>query len=213
VVETALGLTLHGVTIAASASGSQAIIAGGDLPVGSYGVGAAINGAATLVEVYPDHVVLKVGARLETLSFANADTDAAGDVAEQEEEDEPVAAVSNGYLRNLRPAADTQDQPAEADRAATVAEVRADLQRNPAAVLAKYGIEPAGDGYLITDATPQAVLDIGLAPGDVIISANGRALEGIDVDQVWFDQVAASGQVRLELIRDGQTIALSSPLQ
>lgn len=202
--EADLGLTLQGVTIAADRAASQAIIAGGDQPVGSYRIGAAITASASLAEVWPDHVVLNVAGQVRVLAFS----DRAAEQSAAPYEDDIEAPASNGYLRTLIPAAADPDSAGRE----TLADLRADLQRNPSGLLAKYGIEPAGDGYLITEATPNGVLTIGLQPGDLVITLNGQALGDLATDQAWADQVAASGQIRLEVLRDGATLSLSSPL-
>lgn len=203
--ETALGLTLHGVTLTKTASGSQAIIAGGDLAVGSYRIGAAITAGAELVEVYPDHVVLRVDGRLQTLSFPTA--------AWQIPAPEPLPGVDT-HLRNLIPTPQEAGPGAPArDLSDQLAQVRADLQRNPGAVLTKYGLEPAGEGYRVTDATPGVLRDLGLLPGDLVVTLNGQPLGDITADRSLFDAVAASGQARLAVVRDKGTFNLSIPLQ
>ena len=70
--ETELGLMLHGVVIATRPEASRAIVSGPSEPARSYGVGQAVAGDATLVEVERDRVVLDVGGRRETLSFPEA---------------------------------------------------------------------------------------------------------------------------------------------
>ena len=69
VTETTLGLTLHGVAIAAKPERSSAIVSVDAEPARVYLVGAAITEAATLEAVFGDHVVLRVNGNPETLSF------------------------------------------------------------------------------------------------------------------------------------------------
>lgn len=67
--ETTLGLTLHGVAIAAEPGRSSAIVSVEAEPARVYLVGAAITEAATLEAVFGDHVVLRVNGNPEPLSF------------------------------------------------------------------------------------------------------------------------------------------------
>ena len=67
--ETTLGLTLHGVVIAALPGASSAIVSSEAEPARVYLVGDAITDSATLEAVFSDHVVLRVEGNPETLSF------------------------------------------------------------------------------------------------------------------------------------------------
>lgn len=200
--ETSLGLTLLGVTIGNPVSASRAIVSGGDTPVASYPVGARITANADLAEVKPDHVVLRVDGRLETLSFADRST--------------VTARGAGNNLRNLIPQAalQTDPQPQQSDDPdAVIGRYRAAIQTDAQGVLDRLGVTPTDTGYLIgTNASP-GVLQAGMRPGDVITSVNGQPVGKMDADREYFDVVAASGRARVELQRDGQAIVMSFPLR
>ena len=201
--ETSLGLTLLGVTIAKPAAGSRAIIAGGEgLPRG-YFIGETITAAASLSAIETDHVVLDVGGRLETLSFAKPDANGA-------------AAPGNGPdLRNLIPASGATAAPAEGSNEpdAVIARYRSAIQMDAAGVMNRLGLEATDQGYRITESASPGVRQAGFRSGDVVTSVNGKKVGDMDADQVYFDEVAASGRARVELLRDGQTIVMSFPLR
>ena len=128
--ETELGLTLHGVLIAAAPAASRAIVSGPSEPARSYAVGQTIAEAATLVEVGRDRVVLDVGGRRETLSFPKTSGAGGASSAEADEDEEEStdgdegvdgdadedARPSGGGLDALR--ALISDRPAATPRAA-----------------------------------------------------------------------------------------------
>ncbi|MFN3311971.1 MAG: type II secretion system protein N [Hyphomonas sp.] len=200
--ETSLGLTLLGVTTAIPASGSRAIIRGGDVPVNSYGIGAQITGAAQLVEVHQTHVVLSVGGKLETLSFLR---DARS----------PSPAGARGPdLRNLIPRAVVPVQGTQTETPeVAIARYRAEIHQNAQAVINRLGLEIVDGGYRVKDGAPPDVLQAGFRPGDVVARVNGKQVGNIDADRRHFDDIAASGRARVELQRDGQLIVMTFPLR
>ncbi len=201
--ETSLGLTLLGVTIANPSAGSRAIISGGDGPPRGYFVGEIITAAASLSAIEPDHVVLNVGGQLETLSFTKPGTDVA-----------PTA--GNGPdLRNLIPSANQSTATAEGsnDPDSVIARYRSAIQLDAIGVMNRLGLEATDQGYRITDSASPGVRQAGFRAGDVVTSVNGKKVGNLVADQVYFDEVAASGKARVELLRDGETIVMSFPLR
>ena len=201
--ETSLGLTLLGVTIAKPASGSRAIIAGGDGPARGYFVGEIITSAASLSAIEPDHVVLNVGGRLETLSFAKPDVAGA------------PAADNGPDLRNLIPSTTASPEPTAGsnDPDAVIARYRSAIQMDAAGVLNRLGLEVTDQGYRITESASPGVRQAGFRAGDVVTTVNGKKVGDMAADQAYFDEVAASGRARVELQRDGQAIVMSFPLR
>lgn len=198
--ETGLGLILVGVTLATPAAQSRAIIAGGDSGrADSYAIGAQITAAASLEEVTRTHVVLRVEGRLETLSFAKPGS-------------ARPAATGGTDLRNLIPQAAEPAAPAD-DPDAVIARYRAAILQNPQSVMARLGLEVTDQGYRITEAASPGVLQAGFRPGDVVTTVNGQKVGDIPSDQRYFDEVAASGNARVELQRDGQAIVMTFPLR
>ncbi len=202
--ETELGLTLLGVTIATDDAGSRAIIAGGDGPVESYGIGASITGAARLAEVHPGYVILDVDGRSETLSFPKS-----GGAAE------PDGPSDGPDLRNLIPPTDSDGLAAGAgaDADAVISRYRDAISIDPEGVLDGLGVSATDGGYRIGDAPSPGVAEAGFKPGDLITSVNGQKVGDIVADRLYFDEVAAAGRARVEIERDGQPIVMTFPLR
>ena len=200
--ETSLGFTLLGVTIAIPSAGSRAIIAGGDGPARGYFLGEIISAAASLAAIEADHVVLNVGGRLETLSFAKADG--------------PAAPANAGPdLRNLIPSGGPSAPPADVSNQpdAVIARYRSAIQLDAQGVMNRLGLEITDQGYRITESASPGVRQAGFRAGDVVTTVNGKRVGDMSTDQGYFDEVAASGRARVELLRDGQTIVMSFPLR
>lgn len=201
VSETDLGLTLLGVSLSRPSSRSRAIIAGGDSGrPDSYAIGSNITAAATLAEVTRTHVVLSVDGRLEILSFAAPGT--------------AKPATGGTDLRNLIPTnAGAASPPPATDPDAVIARYRAAILQNPKSVMDRLGLQATDGGYLISDAASPGVLQAGFQPGDLVTTVNGEKVGDIPRDQGYFDEVAASGKARVEVIRDGQSIVMTFPLR
>jgi general secretion pathway protein C len=183
------GLTLLGIALAEPATASRAIIAGGDVPVSSYGRGSAITTAVTLGDVFPDHVILQVNGQPEALYFTETDT--ATD------------------LETLIP---TGDAPSD-DPDTVIARYRAEILQNPQTVMDRLGLQATDQGYLITDTAMPAVRQAGFQPGDLVTTVNGQPVGNVTDDQAYFDEVAASDRATVEVQRDGQTIVMTFPLR
>ena len=194
-------LTLQGVSTSPNRSDSRAIIAGGEGQVASYAIGDRVASDVVLTDIATDHVILDSGGEAQRLDFPTDAAAAPGISAE--------APTFSTDLQNLIPTA----QPASVGLAGTIMALRDELQRNPQAVLDRYGITATGKGYLIGDTTPAAVLEIGLQPGDLVTELNGRKVGVVLSDRSLLDEVAASGQAEIVLLRSGEPVALSVPFQ
>lgn len=203
-VETALGLTLHGVAIARRPEASSAIISGAEAPARAYAVGQDITGSAALLEVHAGHVVLSVDGRRETLSFPQRRR-AAPSV------DSGVAALQ-ALVTGQEPAPG-EAAPAAPDPEAVIAEYRDLYRANPMIVLGRLGLVATEEGYSVSGSAPAGVLRAGLRPGDVVAKVNGQQVGNLDADRGLFDEVVASGRARLEVLRDGQRVVMSFPLR
>ncbi|MBA3323950.1 MAG: hypothetical protein H0T41_01270 [Rhodobacteraceae bacterium] len=195
--ETDLGLTLAGVIIAGDPGASGAIVAGPDGPAQAYGIGQEVTATATLAEVHGDHVILMVDGRPETLSFPQRDGMSTG-----------VAA-----MRALVNAPDAPASEDDADPQAAIARYRERIASNPQTVLDNLGLVATEAGYEVADTASAGVLQAGLQPGDVVAKVNGQQVGDIERDRDFFDEVAASGRARIEVLRDGQRVVLSFPLR
>lgn len=210
--ETALGLTLHGVVIAGAAGGSSAIVSGPSGPARSYMEGQAITDAATLTGVARDHVVLDVGGRREILSFPEtraAGTRRSGDAGANALRALVTGGGSNAASGASAPAADASAN----DPDAVIARYRERIRQNPQTVLDDLGLVATEAGYEIASDPSSGVRRAGLQPGDLVAKVNGQQVGNIETDRRFFDEVAASGRARIEVLRDGQRIVMTFPLR
>jgi general secretion pathway protein C len=53
---------------------------------------------------------------------------------------------------------------------------------------------------------------LGLRPGDVVLSVNGKPLGSVRNDARLIDEVKASGEARVEIRRNSQTFTVNYPL-
>ena len=187
------GLTLLGIALAEPASQSRAIIAGGDVPVSSYGAGSPITATVMLDQVFPDHVILQVNGQPEALYFT-----------------ETAGATASNDLENLIV---TEDTITADDPDTVIARYRAQILQNPQTVMDRLGLEATDQGYLITEAAMPGVRQAGFQPGDLVTTVNGKPVGNVAEDQTYFDEVAASDRATVEVMRDGQTIVMTFPLR
>lgn len=190
-----LDLVLHGVVSAIPAEASIAYISVARRPAERFGVGDRIAGRAQLIEVWPDHVVLREGAEARILAFP----DKAG------QRGAPPANSAGAANQSLPRAGASADE--------AIAFWRRRIDANPQSVLDQLGLDASPDGYRIRAAAHPGVRRAGFRPGDLIARVNGQSVGNVEKDRSYYDQIAASGYARVELIRDGQTIILSFPLK
>lgn len=87
------------------------------------------------------------------------------------------------------------------------------ITQNPQAAMDRVGIELVEQGYRVMEDPNIGVTLAGLRAGDVVTRLNGQALGDPDSDRVLYDEVAASGIARLEVVRDGKALLLTFPLR
>jgi general secretion pathway protein C len=191
---TQLGLTLLGLTIATPATASRAIIAGGDLPVSSYAVGGALTATVTLAEVRADHVILTVNGAPEALFFPNGTN---------------AATAQPAILIPMAQAG--PPDPTNPD--AVIAYYRNEILSNPQGVMDRLGLQATPGGYLIAATADTDVRRAGFQPGDLVTRVNGQSVGDVARDQVYFDDIAASGRATVEVQRAGQTFTMTFPLR
>jgi general secretion pathway protein C len=234
--ETRLALTLFGV-FSGQGESSALIAAAGSSPR-RYLQGATLPGGVVLAEVKGDHVLLQRQGQLETLRFpkgaasAGFQSTASGargrDVSASST---PRNAVFNTTARS-NSASRPRDQFAEAEqraRSGASANVRtpafsprvalrafqAELSEKGNAALAGYGLAPAsgGGGLEINNQVPAAALaQVGLRPGDRILTVNGQGVDGLAQNPDQIDAVLAAGSARLEIQRGERTFFVTAPL-
>ena len=203
--ETALGLVLHGVVIATRPEGSSAIISTPDQPARAYAVGETVTPEASLADVQPDHVVLLVDGRSEILSFPKVRT--AGSATGNSGAAALRALVTAGGAQG------PEAEPPARDPDAVIARYRERIQANPQTVLDGLGLEATAAGYRVGEGASSGVRRAGLKLGDLVEKVNGQQVGNIERDRDLFDEVAASGRARIEVVRDGQRVVMSFPLR
>ena len=202
--ETTLDLTLIGVFLHDDAAQSRAMI-DHQGQVGRFGPGDALTDTAQLVQVAADHVVIDVAGTLEILSFPEIGESAARPAVASGPE-QLLAAVQAQSAASQAPAAPetTQDY---------IDMWRDRITANPGEVLTAIGLIPTAEGYVIADEHDSGVGRAGLRSGDLIRSVNGQQVGDVERDRQLYDDVAASGTARIEIVRDGRSILMSFPLQ
>lgn len=175
-------------------------------------IGSAVPGGATLEKVEKEHVLLRRRGQLETLKFDAAPVAAGGGDAGR-------GLDLAGGFRNLKerltkpPVDDGSD--AETGTRSGFARFAEDVKNNPEGVLAELGLRSAGNGagYTVGDgASSELIRNLGLRPGDVVMSVNGKALGNTQNDARMVDEVKASGEARVEVKRGSQTFTVNYPL-
>lgn len=196
--ETSIGLVLHGVVVAAPEA-SIAVISSNAGRAELYGVGDSVEGKATVLEVLNDKVMLKVGDGVESLSFPDPGQQQASGVASI------VAGIPNSGVPSA--------QIARSSQTPVIEEYRRRITQNPQSLLDSVGLSVSQDGYRVDQNATSTVLGTGLRPGDLISKVNGQPVGNIERDRQLMDTIIASGQVRIEVMRQGRPILMSFPLK
>lgn len=195
--ETSLGLVLHGVVVAAPEA-SIAVIASNAGRAEIYGIGDSVDGKATVLEVLNDKVMLQVGGTVETLSFPAPAQKPSGVAS-------IVAGITNSGV-SASPSPRRSDTP-------VVEEYRRRIAQNPQVLLDSMGLSVSQDGYRVDQNANPTILRTGLRPGDLVSKVNGEPVGDIERDRKLMDTIIASGQVRIEVMRQGRPILMSFPLK
>ncbi len=187
----ALGMQLRGVLLARPASASTALISTTGAPAQAYGVGAILPGGAVLDGIEYDLVTLRVNGQLQTLSFP----------------------VKPGGSSTASPLAPGPTPIPAAPGASPLETLRARINDNPRGLLDSLGATATPEGYRVGAGAADTVRKLGLQPGDIVEKVNGVALGDVTRDKQVFDAAVASGFARVDVLRDGQHLALSFPLR
>ena len=195
------GLSLQGVMVAIPSDRSLAIIDTGSGEISTYAVGQEVQRGATLKEVRSESVDIALGSYVETLVF----------------DDKSRKSTSPGVFIPQIVLPGTQ-RGATGPRAASTPEEVIDVYRkriaiNPKAVLDGFGVSVTDGGYEIGPTPSIGVTRAGLRPGDIIARVNGEQVGNIEADRRLYEKIAASGQARVEILRNGRRVILSFPLR
>lgn len=84
-----------------------------------------------------------------------------------------------------------------------------ELQSNPAGYLNRMGVMATGDGYEITAAMNSDIrANIGLQPGDKVISVNGQSIGQPEKDAALLEEVKRTGSAEIQVQRGSQIITV-----
>ena len=197
--ETRLNLTLTGVVASSEQEAGTAIIENrGSQAV--YGLGEKIEGTnATLQKVYNDRVIIKNGARNETLMLDGIDYEEANRRREMQARARP------------EPEEDESDAVELSDEAL---EATAALRERPANFTDFISISPKTEegqliGYQVSPGKePELFKSAGLQAGDVITQINGLDLTDLQQSQEALSELRNAQTIELTIIRDGSLTTL-----
>jgi len=197
VVVTSLDLKLHGIRQDQASGRGSAIIATPDGVQRSFAVGEEIVPGVTLTAVDFDSVTISRGGTPEQLFM---------------DQSEPAETVAPGPPQSLAvpgaPAIAVPPLPAPASPVPATANLAADM-----------AFQPRGDGSAITGVSvlPQGSGEgfraLGLRPGDVIVSVNGRRINSAERARAIADEIGRSSRITVQVERDGQTVTLRPELR
>ena len=201
---TRLRLELLGVMAASVAENSSAIIAPKGGAGENYRVGDVVQGRTKLAAVHQDKVILDSNGKLETLKFDLT----RGQSLQKSSKPTPAQkkAAARGSLK------DRFKKVRNASDAVTL--LRDEVNNDPAGALKQLGLETSanGDGYKVSN-SGSMLTQLGLQPGDVILSVNGQTLGNLDDDQNLLEQVTNSGQARLEIQRGNRRFVVNHTIK
>lgn len=202
--KTRLRLELLGVMAASIAENSSAIISPKGGVGKNYRIGDVVQGRTKLAAVQQDQVILDSNGKLETLKFDL--TNKQGIQKSSKPTPSQRKARTSGSLK------DRFRQVRTASDAVTL--LRDEVSSNPAGALKQLGLETAanGSGYKVSNSSSM-LTQLGLKSGDVILSVNGQMLGNLDDDQMLLEQVANSGQARLEIQRGNRRFVVNHTLR
>lgn len=201
---TRLRLELLGVMAASIAENSSAIIAPKNGAGKNYRIGDVVQGRTKLAAVQQDQVILDSNGKLETLKFEL--TPKQGIARSSQLTPAQRRALSGGSLKERFRKIRTASEAVEL--------LRDEVSNSPAGTLRKLGLEPSsnGSGYKVSS-SGSMLTQLGLQPGDVILSVNGQTLGNLNDDQMLIEQVANSGQARLEIQRGNRRFVVNHTLK
>ena len=193
---TRLPLTLEAVFVSSAPAESSAIISQRGRPGKLYSPGDTVPGNARLDAVEAERVILRRAGAREALAFK---------VGYQ------VKATPAQISEQARVATRPSETARNSEQKTALENLSADLAQRPEETLNRLGIAPsASGGYRIGNESNPYLSQSGLQPGDIVLSINGRPLGDLSVDRLAITNLAKSDSVRVEIMRDGQTLTITS---
>ncbi|WP_407492950.1 type II secretion system protein N [Pseudooceanicola sp. MF1-13] len=211
-----LDLTLSGVLVAPKPQDSRALIVLSGA-AGFHRIGDELTADAVLVEITSDKVGVEINAEVQYYGFEGLMTDDPQNVATAEvPEAKQTGSAADRFASSVVPgrgSLDLREGPPPESTQEYIALWRQRIIENPNNVLATIGLEPGSNGYTIKENPNIGVTLAGLKTGDVVTRVNGQTVGDPAQDQKYYDEIAASGHARLEVVRDGEKILMSFPLR
>lgn len=203
--DTKLRLTLKGVVASRNMMDAWAIIADRSGKDDSYGIDAALPGGAILKEIYADRIILQHNGRLETLRLPTTD------IATSRNNKSQRRATSRNTRKHRFSERRNSSNVSHVSSAGSeiLKSYRNKLMTDPQSVMNTVRAEPYRQGgrlkgYRIFPGRDKDLFgQLGLEPGDVVISVNGIALDsplkGLEVMQ----NVTDASEVSVDVLRNG----------
>ena len=195
--DTTLQLELLGLFRHSDPERARAIIAdrGGDAEL--YHPGDSLPGGATLEQIHVDRVILRHRGELEALRFE-------------------VPELDGGVESSPRRETTADNGAREADGGELAEGLSGDVREQRETIIRELSLQPveegAASGYRITDQAPREILaQVGLRPGDQILSVNGHRLGDEESDVAALEEVMQSGSGTIEVQRGSRTFTVSYP--
>ncbi len=200
VPETRLNLTLKGVLAATPMKMASAIIAQGkNGKEDIYGIGDKMPGGVIIKEIYPEHVVLERGGRLETLKL------------------QKISGVGN--LRSSNRSYSSGSRYSQGSPEAALKQIRSNILRNPTSfgdyalpVMVRengkqigYRLQPQAKGQLLSE--------LGIEKNDVITQINGIKLNKPQNGISALRKLSTAKNLNIVVKRNGAEIPLNISLQ
>jgi general secretion pathway protein C len=194
--------------------------------LGVFVAGSPAESNAVLAEVHNDRVVLQRGAERESLAFPES----GGGIASV---DEPVEGLGGSNFQDSdpglievepsdaeaveAPAAEPVQASSGSSEGGSLARYRDRLKSEPTSVLSEIGMQPisggAAQGYRVGDNVGEGLARVGLQPGDVVLTVNGRPVGNVQNDQQQVDSVMSQGSARLEIQRGNRRFFVTASLR
>lgn len=203
--ETRLQLLLLGLFLSPDANRSSAIIAQKGQDAGLYHIGDDIPGNAKLENIYADRIILRRQGRLETLRLSSLGTLSGVAQVSQSDATPPVSSQP----------APNQSAPAQ-PVSAPVSSPQAEFAKQRGVLIDRLGLKPvtkgASDGYTIGPQAPVSLIQqLGLKPGDVIVSVNGHPLGDKESDLAAMQSYQSTRKATIVVDRGDQQFTVSYP--
>jgi general secretion pathway protein C len=210
--DTRLQLVLKGVYVAPNVEKSSAIIADKS-NAKRYRIGEKVPGGVSLHEVQNKFVILKRGAKYETLRFTESSLKA------------PITAKPRAANKAPRRGAGSERRGIVNDirsgKITSVRDILNDYGANPAeqfaAVLMEAGMEPTNDdgesGLKVGANAPKDILkSIGLRSGDIVRSVNDFPVNELQGDDALLREILTSKRAKIVIQRGSRRFTVNYPL-